>query len=251
VLKLFFDWCPTDWIQREVEIGHFISATSLPTPEIIDTVSLDGRQGIIYERVDGPSMVRLALAKPWLVTSLARQFADLHDRIHRQSGSGLIPLRTFLKTTIAGVEILPVQVKEEVLNLLDRLPDGTALCHFDFHPGQVMLTSSGPKIVDWMTGLQGEPLADVARTSVLLTFGEIPDTNWPMRSMLNLLRGMFGRRYLDRYRELRPSASKDQIKAWMIPVAAARLKEGIRGEEQPIMDFIRRSLVRSSSSGVV
>lgn len=50
VLKLFHDWVPEDWVRRELETGRALSTTSLPTPKLFDSTSLDGRRGIIFER---------------------------------------------------------------------------------------------------------------------------------------------------------------------------------------------------------
>lgn len=242
VLKLFHDWVPEDWVQCELETGRALSTTSLPTPKLVDGISLDGRRGIIFERVAGRSMLQLLTTQPWRLGSLARQFAELHSTIHAQSGAGFASLHSSLVSTITQTESLPTQIKGDVLNLLSHLPDGTALCHFDFHPDQVMLTARGPLILDWMSARQGDPLADVARTLVLVTFGQAPHINRLMRHLINMFRGALGRSYLDRYLELHRQATKDRVQAWMIPVAAARLFENIPGERQTILEFIARSL---------
>jgi len=242
VLKLFHDWVPEDWVRRELEMGRALSTTSLPTPRLVDSLSLDGRRGIIFERVAGPSMLQLLTTQPWRLVSLARQLAELHSMIHAQNGAGFASVHSSLLATLTQTESLPTQIKGDVLNLLRRLPDGTALCHFDFHPDQVMLTPHGPMILDWMTARQGDPLADVARTLVLVTFGQVPHINRLKRNLINIFRRAVGRSYLGRYLELHPRVTQGQVEAWMIPVAAARLIENIPGEQQTILEFIARSL---------
>lgn len=145
-----------------------------------------------------------------------------HPRSERY---GLHPVRSSLVATLTQTESLPTQIKGDVLNLLNRLPDGAALCHFDFHPDQVMLTPRGRMILDWMSALQGDPLADVARTLVLVTFGQAPHINHLMRNLINIFRGALGRSYLGHYLELHPQVTKSQVEAWMIPVAADRLRK--------------------------
>jgi hypothetical protein len=146
----------------------------VPVPNLIYAVEIEGRRGIIYERVEGSSMLVLSTAKPWLLFRLARQMAELQTQIHQQDGTGLPSLRESLESTIQHVEVLPPDLKTGVLNLLDRLPDANAMRHFDFHPGQVLITTKGPVIIDWMTARQGHPLADVARTSIILRIGQVP-----------------------------------------------------------------------------
>ena len=241
-LKLFYDWVPAEWVRHEEKIGRFIAAVPLPTPKLIDAVSLDGRLGILYERIEGVSMLSLVSSQPWRISALARQFAGLHAEVHGQRGDGLSPLRPSLEGSIERVDVLAEEEKQAIIQALNRLPDGTALCHFDFHPGQVMMTPRGPAIIDWMTAMQGDPLADVARTAVLLTFGEVPHAGWLVRTLTNTVKGAFLRSYLRRYLELHPGVTRAQVEAWMLPVAAARLQEDIPGEREPILKYIREAL---------
>lgn len=48
----------------------------------------------------------------------------------------------------------------------------------DFHPDNVLLAARGPVIIDWPDATRGQPLADVARTSLLLRLGGLPP-GWP------------------------------------------------------------------------
>ena len=93
-----------------------------------------------------------------------------------------------------------------------------------------------------MTALQGDPAADVARSSILLTFGEVPGAGWLMRNITNLIKKEFKRSYLSRYLEVRPDVSRQQVESWLLPVAAARLNEDIQGEQGPLLEFIRCKL---------
>jgi aminoglycoside phosphotransferase (APT) family kinase protein len=239
VLKLFYDWCPLDWVQREATVGRLVSKLPLPTPKMIDSVQIDGRQGIIYERADGPTMLSFLVNHPWQVASLGRQLAEVQTRIHAQNGAGLGPIRPWLAQTIGRVENLPAEQKAGVLSLLDRLPDGEVVCHCDLHPDQVMMTGRGALVIDWMNAHQGDPLADVARTSIMLIYGTLPaDVNWLLKMLSGVIKGAVYRSYLDRYLELNPSAKLAQIRAWMVPVAAARLAEQIEGESGPLLALI-------------
>ena len=242
ILKLFYAWCSPQIAQQEIDVGRIISATALPTPKLIGAVEIDGRQGIIYERVEGPSMLKQLTAKPWLVFRLARQLAGLHTAIHRLKGDGLPLMRPPLTAAVERVEGLPPGLKARVLRLLETLPDGDALCHCDFHPDQVLITTAGPVIIDWLTALQGHPVADVARTCILLEVGQVPYGGWATHALINLWRGLFYRTYLARYLAQYPGVTRRDIRAWMVPVAAARLEEHIEGEQQPLLRIIQSHL---------
>ena len=136
-------------------------------------MKVEGRQGIIYERVNGPSMLRLSMTKSLLIYHLARQLAELHTEIHRNKVNALPSQRASLIRVIQQLESLSPDLQASVLELLDELPDGNMLCHFDFHPDQVLITASGPVVIDWLMAQQGHPNSDVARTCVILKFGQL------------------------------------------------------------------------------
>jgi hypothetical protein len=240
VLKLFYTWVPADLIERESRAARLVTGTDLPTPKLLGGLSLDGRQGLIYERVSGDSLLTLLGKQPWLCVRYARQFAGLQATIHRQSGSGLVSLKTGLVRAIRAFDGLPAGCLADALNRLARMPEGEALCHFDFHPDQVIMTAAGLVVLDWMTACAGQPAADVARTTLLIRFGPVMDANWLMQLLVSLLRGIFFRSYLYHYLELNPAVTVAAIKAWLPLVALARLAEGIPGEKPRLLEFLRK-----------
>ncbi len=242
VLKLFYEWVPQEWIQREVQVGRYLAASTLPTPRLLDDVSVDGRHGLVFERVEGPTMLGLLPRKPWLLPKMARHFADLHLAIHERRAPDLPPVRPYLQAAILKAEGLPSQVRDQTLKILAGLPDGDALCHFDFHPDQVVLAIAGPTILDWMTAFRGHPLADVARTSTLIRFGQAPHANWLMQRAVNTVRSAFHNRYIRRYMRLHYAGIMEDLRSWMLPVATARLADNVSGERESILDFLKTSL---------
>jgi hypothetical protein len=91
-----------------------------------------------------------------------------------------------------------------------------------------------------MDASRGHPLADVARTSLLLSLGS-PPPGTRGRWLIELARSSFHRAYLSRYMQLR-SVSREQIDAWQAPIAAARLIEGIAQEEGRLVAIVEVAL---------
>ncbi|MFW6183275.1 MAG: phosphotransferase family protein, partial [Chloroflexota bacterium] len=109
------------------------------------------------------------------------------------------------------------------LDALATMPAGERLCHGDFHPDNVILAKQEPVIIDWIDATCGNPLADVARTSIIL-LGEAHKTSnpWYQRVLLK----QYHRRYLRAYFRLQPGGLTE-YRAWRPIVAAARMNEGI------------------------
>jgi hypothetical protein len=96
-----------------------------------------------------------------------------------------------------------------------------------------------------MTAKRGNPLADVARTLLLLTLGEPPD---PIgRRLAQIARHLFIPAYFKHYFELRPYDDA-RLAAWQPIIAVARLNERIVGEETRLLALVRAGLERSHKS---
>jgi aminoglycoside phosphotransferase (APT) family kinase protein len=241
VVKLFYDWVPESAIEREVRAARIASASDLPTPKFLGELTHDGRRGLVFERVTGRSMLNLLGTHPWLCKRYTRQFAELHARIHQQYGGGLPSLKEGFEQTIRQMEGLPENLKAKALDRFENLPDGEMLCHLDFHPDQVMLTASGPVVIDWMNALAGQPAADVAYTLIMLRIGSVPDTGWFKQQLTNLLRGIFSRTYLRHYLKTNPSVKWADIAAWTPLAIIARIADGVPGEKDRLLEMLGKS----------
>src|ERR1044071_5794670 len=85
------------------------------------------------------------------------------------------------------------------------------LCHGDMHPSNVILAPDGPMIVDWFDASRGEPVADVARTCLLLGDGDRTPEHLPGADPATL--GVLAQAYLDRLRE-RFDIGADVLARW-------------------------------------
>ena len=237
VLKLFFDWCPPDWVEHEILTAHAINEVGIAAPRAFKVVEVEGRKGIVYERVDGPSMLDSLARRVYKLGEYARTLARLHLEMHRAAPAGLPGQRQELEGAIQHAAALPDDLRSPILETLAGLPDGDRLCHGDFHPGNLILSSGGPVVIDWTTARLGHPAADVARTRLLLTLGEPPPDPF-LRLILPFARGVFGRIYLEEYGRQAPEVVR--LSETFLPVmTAARFREDIASEREQLLKIIR------------
>ena len=117
---------------------------------------------------------------------------------------------------------MPENLRTAALKALETMPDGDRLCHGDFHPGNILLSQPKPVIIDWIDASIGSPLADVARTSIMLLGSAATESPMFLRKGIQILHTI----YLRRYFQLRPGGY-DEYRRWLPIVAAGRLNEGI------------------------
>lgn len=238
VLKLYFDWCPSHWVEDESRIAQAVHAAGIPAPAIGEIVEVNGRRGLIYERIEGISMLQDMNSHPWTMLRHARSLAELQIRIHRQSIPGLPSYKEHLQYAISTTRHLNEKLRDRYLHLLVSLPDDQVLCHGDYHPGNVIITRSGPVIIDWMTACSGCPWADVARTSLILTIGP-KGAGKQLSSLLRIAIQLYHQMYLNHYLKTVPDKS-NELKRWSPVIAAARLNENIAPEREALLKMIQR-----------
>ena len=235
VIKLFRgpDMAPA---QLEAGVMHVLASTGLPMPQLFGTAMVEHRPGIVMERLVGPDQLVLIGRKPWTVWAAAKTLARLHARLHSVvAPEGLRPLRSSIREEIAVSDSVPRDIKALALPDLDRLPDGTAICHWDFHPANVIETADGPKIIDWASALCGDRLADIARTLRILKGGAMPPgAPLPVRVLTVFARSVLSRRYLGEYRRLLPF-EPEKLDAWTRVSLTSRLSYGIPEEREHLL----------------
>lgn len=244
VLKLFLTTTPQAWIDKEIEIGRYIQDTQLPVPKVYERVKINNRDGVIYERIEGPSLLNELATKPWNVVKYARLLAKLHFQIHEvQAPENLETQREWATGGIPDSEKISKKIKTSILQLLDSLPTGNQLCHGDFHPGNIIITGRGPVIIDWMTVSKGGACGDVARTSIILEAAKAPEGT-PMRWLLEWVRKLFLTTYLKTYLQLRPNI-KISLNSWQAVMATNFLSDvSIPGEETELRAIVERGITQ-------
>jgi Ser/Thr protein kinase RdoA (MazF antagonist) len=239
VLKLFFDWFELGDIEFEQRMNRAVHASGLPVPGVGEIVRVDGRNGLVYERIAGVAMWSVLKEKPWLAVRFARQTAELHAGMHANATRPEIPaLRRRLEYKLGHADPLPAGLKQAVLAALAELPDGQAICHGDFHPDNILLTPGRAVVIDWIDASLGNPLADVARTTVILLGAAAAQV--PNRLLAAFVR-LFHAIYLRHYFRLRPGGEAE-YRRWLPVVAAARLSENIAELEGWLVTQVQEGL---------
>ena len=201
VLKLFFARFGPSKVELEFQITRALHAAQCPVPAAYDLIEIDGRAGIVLERIEGASLLKLVELQPWKLFYAAQMLADLHAQMHQLTAPPELPTqRQQLEDWLARAHDYAPEQRRAAEASLALLPAGSAVCHADFHPDNILLSPRGPIIIDWTSGTRGHPQADVARTCVLFESAKLPAGSPPhMHFLLAFSRRLLHRAYLRRY----------------------------------------------------
>ena len=234
VLKLFHNWFPLEDIRYEFKMARAVHASGVKAPAVGEIIQLEGRSGLIYERVAGESMLTMFQRRPWRVVQFARIFGSLHAQMHASVFEADVPaLHGKIRYRIERLDMLPAPLRTALLDALHALPEADRVCHGDFHPANVLIAGKDANIIDWIDAARGNPLADVARTTIIL-IGAVESAQ-VSRRLLKMLVRLFHSVYLSHYFRLRPGGQAE-YRRWLPIVAAVRLDEGIKELEPWLME---------------
>jgi thiamine kinase len=173
VIKVPLASTPDSWIRAEAAYTEAVGAIGAPAPRLERVGELDGRSVSVFERIHGPSMWQHICDHPAEVAVMGRLLADLHHRLISLPVPISLPRQG---DRLAAKIRRAAQHDPAVSSVLRSQPAngrGAHLCHGDLHPGNVLLSSNGPIVVDWFDASIGDPVGDVARSSILMGQGVI------------------------------------------------------------------------------
>jgi len=164
---------------------NYLAGHGYPVPAVED-ISDDGCD-LVMQRIDGRSMVQQLGRAPWSVYRQADTLARLHQQLHE------IPAPDFLPSA-------PVS-------------EGSSILHLDLHPLNVIISSSGPVVIDWTSACVGNPDADVALAWLLMSAGNIPGGRLRSR-LLGAGRSLLTTRFFSQFDPPAIIAQLEAVASW-------------------------------------
>jgi aminoglycoside phosphotransferase (APT) family kinase protein len=231
VAKVPLESTPDAWIRFEAIYAVAVRDSGAPAPRLLGIETIHGRAATIYERVHGQSMWTSMLERRQQVPAHARALAEL--QAHLFSLTPPISLPSLRDRLTCKIRRAAARVDPELAAALDAIPPPharTHLCHGDLHPGNVIMSREGPVLIDWFDAARGDSLADIARTSLLISAhaharsgpNHLPGSD---RELLDLLHHSYHAAITDLI-----APDPIELARWNAVVAAARVSEGVSTE---------------------
>jgi uncharacterized protein (TIGR02172 family) len=222
-LKLFTDEIRLDSLKKEYYFSKFAYENGLPTPEPKKIIHEKDRIGIIYEKINGGPLLKIAMGNLFAVKKILSKMAKLQYKINSiKYDNDTYTFKKYLKRAIKGNEFITEIEKKNMKEYINKLPNGNKVCHGDLHPDNILFSNSKYYIIDWMTGMRGLMAADVARTETILKNAEIPGKMmFFIRILLGIAQNKMAKMHVREYCGMK----KEELDIWKLPLYVARLNE--------------------------
>lgn len=246
VVKLLKDGWGYDEGNYEYMINTLLIRVGVSLPLSHGLININGRYGVVFDRIKGPSILSLIKNDPENIKEYAFTFAKVHTSFANKVVEKLPSNKNVLKRGISKSEELTKEDKIKIIAYLNKLPDDNKVCHGDFHPGNIIVNDTDINInyneyvvIDWVNASKGDPCADAAKTYVIIK--ALPSPDGIIKEQFESMKKMLLINYLREYMKLRGVKFGD-IEKWVLPVAAARLHDNVPGEKDELFKLIDRKI---------
>lgn len=148
--------------------------TNLPVPKPLQFHRSCGYCGIELEKVNSVSSMDLMMERFWRLPRLVKMFLLINEKIHA-CHVDIVDQESFFLPKIYASDRLDEFEKRVVSKAFKEIhTDDPRLCHGDFHQGNVLTDGDEFYIIDWMDAFSGNPLLDIALTSVNAVVSDAP-----------------------------------------------------------------------------
>lgn len=180
--KTFTQTYPIEWINNEVLIQNEIKKkTSLP---VLNYTFLKNTREIRMDLIKGISLAdRLRHEK---YKDAFHDMQQLQTQIYQYSKLDLPDAHEVFEKQIKQSN-LSEKHKSCALSSLNSCLKMDILCHFDFHPENIMFDGTQYYIIDWVNARLGNPVLDLARTFIILKQYISRQANKYLREITNTL----------------------------------------------------------------
>ena len=225
IAKVFNETKPVSDVFNEALNLARINECGIRSPKALEVTKLEGDEAgwaLITTKVPGVTLAEKIEAEPQRFGEYLEQFVDLQIEIHGYTSPLLNRQDDKYARMINSLEAINATTRYNLLERLDGLKKGTAVCHGDFNPSNVIVSEDGTlSVCDWAHATQGAPAADVAMTYLLfsLTSKEQAEA------------------YLDTYCE-RADMAKQIVRQWLAGIAASELARKRKVNEEFLMSWV-------------
>jgi hypothetical protein len=169
-VKLYRDGYPKRNVFGEAYIMANLELANFPGPRIYEILLVNGRYGLRMDRINGKMLLE-ELRDPSRCKNTLDVLVDLQCRLQKHDNVGWLPdLKQRFHDDVARNDRLSADLEKNLLEILDGLPDGQALCHCDFHAGNVFFDGAEYTVIDLLQISRGDPAADAACSYAAYSF---------------------------------------------------------------------------------
>lgn len=224
LIKLFNEgYSKGDILNEALNQARVEENTDLKIAKLKEVTVIDNKMALVSEYIEGKTLKELMEESPDRIDEYLNIFVDLQMEIFSKRVLLINRMKDKYKNRISSSDLFEDNIKYDLLQRLEGMKNHTKLCHGDFVPSNIIVTTNNEYyIIDWSHVTQGNASGDVASTYIQFCLNGEND---------------IAEKYLDLYAK-KSNTDISYIKNWIPIVAANRYVKQKAGEQEILKQWI-------------
>lgn len=164
MLKVFIDSVEPGTAEREFELTDKVYKLGIKTPRAYEMVDVNGRKGIIYQRIKNKvSCARLMADHPELIPEVAKEYVREVKLLHSTPCDTKVfeSKKDLVRQLINTAKTIDQPMKDKLLKFINSVPDVDTCLHCDLQMGNLIKADNQYYWIDLGDFAYGHPYFDI------------------------------------------------------------------------------------------
>ena len=165
IKESYLELAQADALVSEFNLSKAIFELGVPTPEMIELVSVNGRAAIKCKEIKGKkSFARLCADNPDKIEEYAEKMARLSKEFHGMvvgAGSVIPSKKERMKEAVAVSKMLSEKARKRVMDFVESVEETSTLLHGDFTFSNLIMADDKPYWIDLGNATHGNSFFDL------------------------------------------------------------------------------------------
>lgn len=226
-------------LEQQTQLMSVLEKQGICTPRVYAYTQVDGRPAQIMQKISGITMLQQMKRHPLGISKEIKNAARLHAQLLCiEPGGALHSIEDTMRYFTAKPPLVTQELRNFTLKIFDELPHEAALCHGDFHPGNILIQDGTDYIIDWTGAYRGHFVSDIAHSYLLMRHvPEIPGQSRVQKSVTRLAGAHIAQSYLKNMSKIEPF-DWAQFSKWTVVMSFLRVYYGMPSERKKRIEYM-------------
>ena len=199
IIKVYHDNSPLSLIEKEREYAKNAFVHGVPSAIAYDIVETEEGYGLVYEMAGAVTVSRFVTEHPEKLQEYAVKFGTLLKTLNSTEADPKLYgdiRQIYLERAEKARKYFTDEENEQLIKMINSVPDGSGMVHGDYHTNNVMVQSDGELVLIDMADIsRGNSLFDIGGTFLVMYIAGMNDPNvtkWVIGLDYELSKQMWG-----------------------------------------------------------
>jgi thiamine kinase-like enzyme len=227
--------------ETEKQLFPILAEYHINIPTVYEYIEVEGLPAQVVQKVNGSTMLEQMQQHPLEMVRKTKKLAAMHAQVlNIHSNCKLNSIENIFHYFILKPSCCDAKLINFASKLIKELPIDNAICHGDFHPGNILVQDSTCYIIDWSGAYHSNFVTDIADTYLLMTHvPKIPGQSHLQHAVISFMGSYMAKIYLKEIMKLK-EFSLAEFSKWTVIMSFLRTYYGAQSEKLVRIKYLNK-----------